>query len=532
MRVDQQLFAVFAIASVVTASMSSGGCGTSSSGGDGLTATSSSGGSSGGTTFGTDDEDGGDSGSFGGGGSGGLITSGVSADASGTAPTCASGTGWLCSVDKSCSTSSPTTLTGKVYDPAGNNPLYNALVFIPNVVADLPVITPGTNKCNACDASVGDYVAIAQTKADGSFTLQNVPTGTDVPVTVQMGKWRRTVTVSTRSCATTTVAAGTLRLPRSQKDGLNNQADMPQMALLTGGCDDMACFLTNIGIADSEFTAPHAGGRVDVYQGLGLVGNGAALSNGTAGNCTTNTCPLWQSKASFEAYDIALFSCECGEQTNTNESTAAYGYLSQWLNEGGKVFASHFHYTWFNNTTGGFQGVATWLGTSIAGSAQGPFAVNDPSTFPKGVTYADWLQNVGAITSLGPPAPITLNNVATSVSTVNAQTTQEWIYQTGGGDGSAGDVKYLSFDTPLGGLPPAPDAGESSTKNYCGKAVFTDLHTGGSLLAQYNSVPAMCPTGAKLSTQQAAVEFLFFDLSACVADDSQPPPPPPPPPPQ
>jgi hypothetical protein len=530
-RVDQHLFTAFAIASVVTASISSGGCGNSSSGtGLGPSALGSSGGSSGGAgTFGSDDDSGTSSGSLGGGGSGGTITSGVSTDASGAAPTCSSGTGWQCSVDKSCSTSSPTTLTGKVYDPAGLNPLYNALVFIPNVVADLPTITPGTNKCNACDASVGDYVAIAQTKDDGSFTLTNVPTGTDVPVTVQMGKWRRTVTVSTRSCSTTTVAAGTLRLPKTHMEG-----DMPQMALLTGGCDDMACFLTGIGIDDSEFTAPHAGGRVDVYQGVGLGGlpSGATLSNGTAGNCTTNACPLWQSKASFEYYDLALFSCECGEQTNTNETTNGYTYLSQWLNEGGKVFASHFNYTWFNNTEGGFQNVATWLGTSIAGSATGPFAVNNPASFPKGVTYAEWLQNVGAITSLGPPAPINLTNVASSVSTVNAQTTQEWIYQTGGGDGAAGDVKYLSFDTPIGGLPPAADAGESSTKNYCGKAVFTDLHTGGELLAQYNPVPSKCPTGAKLSAQQAAIEFLFFDLSACVADDSQPPPPPPPPPPQ
>jgi hypothetical protein len=529
-RVDQHLFAAFAIASVVTASMYSSGCGTSSSGSDLTGPGSSSGASSGGgTTFGTDDEDGGDSGGLGGGGGSGVISSGVSTDASGTAPggTCAAGTGWVCSVDKSCSTSSPTTITGKVFDPAGNNPLYNALVFIPNDVAALPVITTGTNKCNACDASVGDYVAITQTNADGEFTLTNVPTGTDVPITVQMGKWRRTVTVGTRSCTTTAVTDGTVRLPRNQMEG-----NMPQMALLTGGCDDMACFLTGVGIATSEFTAPGAGGRVSVYQGLGLLGNGAALSNGTAGACTTNTCPLWQSKASFEAFDIALLSCECGEQTNTNESTAAYGYLSQWLNEGGKVFASHFHYTWFNNTTGGFQNIATWLGTSIAGSATGPFAINNPSTFLKGQVFAEWLQNVGAITSLGPPAPIALNDVATSVSTVNATTTQEWIYQTGGGDAGGGDVKYLSFDTPLGGLPPAPDAGESSMKNYCGKAVFTDLHTGGELLAQYNPVPSKCPTGVKLSAQQAAIEFLFFDLSACVADDSQPPPPPPPPPPQ
>jgi hypothetical protein len=519
-RVDQTLFAALAIASVVTASVVGGGCG-SSSGGTGALGPGSSGASSSGgpaSTFGQDDGEGGASSGLNGGGSGGIFSSGggtVSSSSSGAAPTCASGTGWVCSVDKSCSTSSPTTLTGKVFDPAGANPLYNALVFIPNVVADLPPITPGTKSCNTCDASVGNYVAIAQTDTTGSFTLTGVPTGTDVPITVQMGKWRRTTTVSTKSCVSTAVPDGTLHLPGSHAEG-----DMPQMALLTGGCDDMACFLTNMGIADAEFTAPQGGGRVDVYAGFG----GAALSTGgTAGACSTNTCPLWQSKSNFEYYDIALFSCECSTNANSKPASALTA-LTGWLNEGGKVFASHFHYYWFQeNPTAAIQNVATWLGTSIAGSAPGPFDVNNPASFPKGVLYADWLKNVGAITSLGPPAPISLNDVATSVSTVNTATTQQWIYDT---SASPNNTKYLSFDTPIGGVPPAADAGESASPSYCGKAVFTDLHTGSELFAQYNSIPAMCPK-ATLTAQQKALEFLFFDLSACVSDDSKNPPPPP-----
>jgi hypothetical protein len=88
-------------------------------------------------------------------------------------------------------------------------------------------------------------------------------------------------------------------------------------------------------------------------------------------------------------------------------------------------------------------------------------------------------------------------------------------------------VKYMSFGTPIGGAPPPPDAGESG-KQYCGKAVFTDLHTGGSLLSTVGSIPAGC-TNKGLSDQQKALEFLFFDLSACVTNDMGAPPPPPPP---
>jgi hypothetical protein len=66
---------------------------------------------------------------------------------------------------------------------------------------------------------------------------------------------------------------------------------------------------------------------------------------------------------------------------------------------------------------------------------------------------------------------------------------------------------------------------------YCGKAVYTDLHTGGSLIAMAGKIPSGCTAGA-LSAQQEALEFLFFDLAACVTDDKAPPPGPPPPVPQ
>jgi hypothetical protein len=451
------------------------------------------------------------------------------ANGSGSPGCDAGGTGWRCAVDTSCS--SPTTLTGQVFDPAGKNPLYNASVFVPNVVAGLPSIATGTTAgCNTCDAPIGDYVVATQTAADGTFTLTNVPSGTDVPVTVQMGKWRATYTVSTTSCQTTTVTAGTLHLPRNRTQG-----DMPQMALVTGGCDDMACFLTGIGIDPLEFGAPQSGGRVDVYQGLGLSGNGASLSSGTAGSCTASgsTSCVWNSESNLQNYDIMMLSCECGENLQTKPASAMTA-LRTWLDNGGKVFASHFQYTWFqDNPSADFQNVATWLGSSVAVGGGSGYSydinnINAIGSFSKGVSFGEWLGTVGALTVAGMPDTMALSNVGASVSTVNPTTTQEWIYDSEANDAGLNDVKFLSFETPIGGLT-GDAAPTTSTNKYCGKAVFTDLHTGGSLLAEYDSVPAECPTGVTLTNQQKALEFLFFDLSACVADDSVAPPPPPPP---
>jgi hypothetical protein len=500
-RVGQPFFGALALAVIAVMAACGGGKGgsgfddsTSSSGGGDGPDSSVSGSSSGFSVFGTDADLGSGSG--------------------GAAPACTNGTtGWKCSVDTSCSTSSPTTLTGKVFDPAGTNPLYDVVVFIPNVVSQLPAITPGTHTCNSCDVSIGDYVVATQTDATGSFKLQGVPTGNNVPVTVQIGKWRRTAYVNiTNSCATTTVPSGTLRLPKNHMEG-----DMPQMAVLTGGCDDLGCFLTNIGIDAAEFSAPNAGGRLDVYSGVG----GASLSSGTAGACATNSCPLWASRKAFEYYDIVMLSCECGEQTNTNESTAAYTNLHDWLNEGGKVFASHYHYTWFkDNPDTAWQAVATWLGSSIA-VGSGKYDLN--TTFPKGMEFDSWLNNVGALASNGAPPTINLSFVASSVSTINTKTATQWIYDP---STSPNDTKYLSFETPIGGIV-GGDSGAEGTPQYCGKAVFTDLHTGGSLFSTVNSIPSGC-TKAALSPQQKALEFLFFDLAACVTSDTIIPPPPPP----
>ena len=109
-----------------------------------------------------------------------------------------------------------------------------------------------------------------------------------------------------------------------------------------------------------------------------------------------------------------------------------------------------------------------------------------------------------------------------SVGGVNAPT-QRWIYNPGQDpqDQKSNNTKYLSFLTPVGGIPiKTVDAGET-TAQYCGKAVFSDLHAGGS---PTGDIPGSC-TDTTLTAQLKALEFLFFDLSACVSLDSLPPPP-------
>src|ERR1019366_7674076 len=141
------------------------------------------------------------------------------------------------------------------------------------------------------DVSLGDYVVATTTDATGSFTLTGVPTGKAVPVVVQIGKWRRVVSVDTADCQTTAISKGTLRLPGNKSEG-----SLPQMALLTGGLDNLGCFMKKLGIDTKEYSSRHGGGRLDVYQGLNTPfdvppGNGPGLSSGHGGQLHESVVP-------------------------------------------------------------------------------------------------------------------------------------------------------------------------------------------------------------------------------------------------
>src|SRR5262249_1746626 len=128
-----------------------------------------------------------------------------------------------------------------------------------------------------------------------------------------------------------------------------------------------------------------------------------------------------------------------------NKSAASKQALHDWLDEGGKVFATHYHYTWFKNGPADFKATANWLGSS-GGDDDGAYAID--TTFPKGKVFSEWLGTVGALTN----GQINLTQVAESVGTVKGAT-QRWIYNPNAdtqstGNGMTNDVKYMSILTP------------------------------------------------------------------------------------
>jgi hypothetical protein len=224
-----------------------------------------------------------------------------------------------------------------VYDPAGWNPLYNVIVSIPNAPLDL--VSAGAATCPVCDAEVsGQPIASARTDAVGHFVLENVPWGVDFPLVMQLGKWRRQVTVTaamvTRQCAdnpipdtwkatTPATPATFLRLPKNIHDGDNNgqYTSMPKIAITTGTVDALECLLTRIGIdSTTEFTNPTGTGHVNLYthfvEGSGVVQPDGEDVNGAtsyAGGAAFPLAPtLLDSVTTLQGYDMVLMNCAAG----------------------------------------------------------------------------------------------------------------------------------------------------------------------------------------------------------------------------
>jgi hypothetical protein len=206
--------------------------------------------------------------------SGGVIL-GASDAGIGTGGNC---TGLQCAVVKcaaeagAADSGSGTTVTGVVTDPAGSNPLVGAMVYVPvDPTGTLPAFTKGVT-CDQCGGAAAlNAVSVTTTATDGSFTLTNVPSGTNIPIVVQMGKWRREILLKTISPCTVNQVANNctaadpsmcaLRLPRNRFDGYDftngtyDRADLPNMAIVTGSADPLECLLLKAGIDPSEVSS-------------------------------------------------------------------------------------------------------------------------------------------------------------------------------------------------------------------------------------------------------------------------------------
>jgi hypothetical protein len=427
----------------------------------------------------------------------------------------------LCPSIKTCPAGQETRLSGTVYAPNGSEPLYNALVYVPN--APIPAISTGPS-CGRCeDENLGSPIAAALTGADGKFVLKNVPAGVSFPLVVKMGKWRRVITMpAVTQCTNVNLTVDQTRLPRHMSDasaGNIQYVNIPKTAMVTGDVDEMECVLRKIGVDDREFTLPSGTGRIHLYRA-----NGAYVTRTCTRTNTDGTCRTWSypndmstlfSGTTIDNYDLGIFDCEGGANEHNNTYDAA---MRGWADRGGRIFASHYAYTYLHDN-GNFADTATWDGNYNDNGSSTTGIVDTGSA--KGTAFNTWLGNVSAWDTTYGSGYIHIDDPRGFVQTTTSSS-ERFVYT----DSAArvgtkmtqinkqSAVQQYAFNTPVA----------ASAANICGRVLYSAFHVAGASGNGSQVFPDHC-SNAALTPQEKVLEFMIFDLSACVSVGDPPPPP-------
>jgi hypothetical protein len=422
-----------------------------------------------------------------------------SADAA-IAPDACEGLG--CMIVDCTSTSLPsTTVSGTVFAPNGTLPLFGVTVYVP---ARDPGPLPAGVQCGNCASSLpGGALARATTDEAGHFTLYDVPATTSVPLVIQVGKWRRQLSLpEVAACQDTALSTASTTLPKNRTEG-----DIPQIAITTGDADALDCLVRKLGIDDSEITTDAQGGKVHLYKGNGAKQFATGFGGGT-GNFN-NATTLWGDLDKLSGYDIALFSCEGGQHPETKPQ-AALQAVHDYAGRGGRVFLSHWHNIWLSgDQTDLSHGIPEWQSIATFDFA----AAQDETTqhtfvdeaAPKGVAFATWLDNVGATS---PRDQLEVSAPRYTCQSIDTAKAERWVYVDPARSAPLGKtgVQDMLFTTPQDQAPGA----------RCGKVVFSDMHVStGSSSKSGTPYPGGCST-LPLTPQEKALAFIFFDISSCV----------------
>ncbi len=440
----------------------------------------------------------------------------------------------LCLNQVDCPGDQSTTLTGTVRAPNGVEPIYNAVVYVPNAreAHELPPIEDGV-VCERCeDQYWGRILAAAVTGPDGTFELRNVPAAADFLLVIQVGKWQRVVRIpAVAPCSTTSLTAEQTRLPRNQNEG-----HIPRFAISTGAVDGLECVLLKGGVDEQEFTRPDGNGRIHLYRANGAWPD-QSLLQACSNSCTdrntgacSSTCRgvisdnLYTSLSRLNEYDVVVFGCEASKQVRSQPNR---NNILQYVNGGGRLFLSHWGFDWVYNyydqpdgsqsqvryQTDPLHTTCNWQdGHGAGGFDMDPICPAPPcltqayvdSSFERGAAFSEWLDLVGASNPVS--GELTIHEPRGHCRNATGEG-RGWIHTTMAAHGTE-SVQQLTFNTPV-------DAPEDE---MCGRVVYSAFHvtTG---WTDTSAFPSHCQ--GPMTAQEKVLLYMLFDLATCVSDDDE-----------
>ena len=410
----------------------------------------------------------------------------------------------------------PTSISGTVYAPNGTLPLYGVDVYVP---ASDPGPLPDGVSCDQCAAGpLGGALAEVKTDEAGHFKLDNVPATSDVPLVIQIGKWRRQLKIpAVAACQDQLLDVVETTLPKSRNDmtPMTTGVDLPRIAISTGNADAIECLVLKLGVDPSEISASTQGGHIHLYTNPGNGQGAASFKAGWAGGTDpmTDSRTFWDDVNNLKKYDIVMLSCEGSQGPATKPQTSLQA-MHDYADDGGRVFASHWHNIWIGgDQSNPNHGMADWESVATFNFGGNPSpdtltAAIDETNNPKGMSFATWMLDVGGSTTRD-LLPVTASrNTATSVDPTKGE---QWVYLDPAITNPPGTITFTSamnfqFTTPQN-LP---------AEQRCGKVVFSDMHVSAdSTSAPGTPYPNGCSTNP-LTPQEKALAFMFFDIASCV----------------
>ncbi|HEX7667399.1 MAG TPA: hypothetical protein VF407_22865 [Polyangiaceae bacterium] len=412
-----------------------------------------------------------------------------------------------------CEDGGSTTVSGTVFMPNGTVTLPNVNVYVPS--GTLAPLAHGVgSSCVPCAEAPPGALVSTTTNANGHFTLK-VPSTPNAQVVIEIGKWRKVLTLKTAPTACTDTPLGTVdtTLPKSTKDlaGQATSVDLPVIAISTGSTDNLECMIRAIGIADGEFTSgpvtATSPGRVHLFVDTdnstgpgGGAGTGAASFTPDSGltnedstlQFSESSQHLWDTAGDLVPFDLVALACE-GRAIPDNKPQTAVDAMKAYANAGGHVYLSHWHNFFIagdvsgsSGRTGAWPQVATWVGGFNDVPHGSSAALVDP-------TVRAWLGTDAGL------VPIKDDTSFQTSRAVDAGT--EVARFDGVNAGPTVSVPIFHFTTPV----------EAAASARCGEVAYSDIH---SALPNTNSTfPKECL--GQITPQDELLMYELFDLARC-----------------